>query len=505
MKKLFFILCFLTFFPHSLHTHNYRSTLVISLGWSNSGLGKVVDFLSKDADVIVRSQSGSYWGHRIVIGPDGNFVLGAIPAGIANPNTKCFLTAGMDIDPEEFLKEVAFLKEQGIDPDGRLWISSKAQLIFPFHAILDAEMGKNYHGITDVGARKGTGSASAYKRLRLGMRVETLFDQEYFKLSLNDILKFTNELIRLFGYENPVCKQSCLNHTFFNSLHLEEEKNTQETFDNANKKETDFLKKCISTCTIKPFDFETLQKQYMAYAKQLRPYVRDDVELRINKYILEGKKIIIGGSQGSQLDLLLGTHPYVAPMTTSAAGICAGAGIGPTRIGHTLGVVTAYMTRIGAGPFPSEIKDLHVLKKIKKAQKKTCFNLVTNARHGWIDLVLIREAILINGVDSIIISKLDDLDELDEIFICYDYMIDGKPYDYFPSNSLLYKKIKPVYLKPLPGWKKSTRHAKKFTDLPPEARDFVKKIEMFCGVPVSYVSVGPHHSHIIMVKDLLPW
>ena len=179
-------------------------------------------------------------------------------------------------------------------------------------------------------------------------------------------------------------------------------------------------------------------------------------------------------------------------------------GVAPKYIGHTLGIITAYMTRFGPGPFPSEIKDLEIITAIKEAQRSSCLNIVDNMRYGWIDLVWLRESILMNGIDSLVLSKLDELDNVEDIYVCYDYIVDGKPLDYFPSSRAMAKKIKPVFLK-LPGWKgECTSTVKKYADLPSNAKNFIAKLESYFGVPISYVSVGPNRSQMIMIKDLLP-
>ncbi len=490
MKRLFCNVLLCSGLIFSCYAHNYRSIIGIALGFTNSGTEKIMNHLAQSADMIIRSQSGRE--HRIVIGTDGNFLLGVISSSIVYPHTKCYLTAGMDINPEEFLKEIEFLKEKNIPIADHVFISSKAHVVFPFYKTLDSEMEKRYKEITDIGAKKGTGSLSAYKRLRLSIRVGDLYNKDQFERLLKDIISFTNDLMKLFGTEVPLCTKKCIDLSITKK-------------NNFSKETTRSFEECFASCAIEPIDFDTLFKQYLSYAERLKPFIKDDVEIHINNALKEGKKVIIGGSNGVFNDLLMGPYPYVAPFTTTTAGICASAGIGPSRIAHVLGIVPAYLSRVGDGPLPTEFKDPSFLKKIVIAQEKSCLNVVKKARYGWVDLVLLRQAILINGVDSLVISKLDELSDFDEIYICYDYKIKDTSYDYFPNDSSLYKKIEPVYLPPLKGWKTSITHAKKFTDLPSEARAYIKKIEMLTGVPVGFVSVGPGQDQIIMIKDLLPW
>lgn len=429
-----------------------RGVVIVTTGWSGAGIGKVVDYLAPKAEAIVRSQGGSAKGHRVIRRSGNGLNLTLLPAGIVRKNTQCYLTAGMEIDPSVFFAEIDLLKTQNKDVNGRLWVSSRAQVVMPYHRKLDSLMAKKYGIGPDVGSRKGVGSAAAGKRLRIGIRIADLLDPERFKIALKDDLDYANDKL------TKIYKE-------------------------------------------KPFEYKDVLKLYEAYARRLKPYVKDDAELEINKLLLQGKAVIFEGSQGTFLDVSVGSYPYVGSSSTTSSGICTGAGVGPSRIGHTLGIVQSYTTRIGAGPLPAEIKDNKVLEKIRKAHSSYCEE-IPGQRYGWVDLVLIRESILINGINSLVISKLDELDTLDEIKICYDYLVDQKNYDYLPPLITKAKNVKPRYIT-MPGWKKSIKDAKRFSDLPQEARDFIKKIELLCSVPISYVSVGPRRDQMITMNDLL--
>lgn len=429
-----------------------RGIVVIGTGWGNAGVGKMVDYLADKADIIVRSQGGNEKGHRIVKQTGHGFNLKVLPVGLVRKNTQCYLTGGMEIDPSVFFHEIDFLQEKGIKVEGRLWISAKAHVIMPYHRKLDSLMAKRYNVGDDIGSRKGTGAAASDKRLRLGIRIVDLMNPERFKIVLKESLDYANEIL------TKVFKE-------------------------------------------KPFEFDEIYALYSEYARRFKPYVREDLEITINKKLAEGKAVIFEGAQGTFLDITMGSYPYVSSSSTIAAGVCVGAGVGPSKIGHTLGVTQAYLTQYGIGPFPSKIKNKDVIEQIYKTHEKLC-NARPKERYGWIDLVLLREAILLNGIDSLAITKLDELDGLDEIKICYDYVVDGKNYDYLPALITDAKKIVPRYIT-MPGWKKPTGGVTKFSNLPEAARVYIKKIEALCGVPVSYISVGPKRSQTILYNDLL--
>lgn len=453
MKKLVLLsLLFCTV----LSARGPRGVIVVSTGWNSAGTGKVVDYFTatKDVSVVVKSTSGSAKGRKIVKRSGDGFNLGLLPSGILCKNAQCYLTAGVEIDPKELFIEIDALEKKGKQVKERLRVSSRAQLVMPYHKKLDSLMAQKYRSNTDVGSRKGVGMAAADKRLRIGIRIVDLLDPVRFKKVLRDDLDCANAML------------------------------------------VDIFKE-------KPFDFDEIHTLYTNYARRLKPFVHNDVELDINRKLREGRAVIFEGCQGTFLDVSMGSYPYVSSSSTIAAGICTGAGVGPTMICHTLGIVQCYTTCIGDGPFPAEIKDKEVLKRLKKAHESYCED-IPEMRYGWVDLVAIREAILLNGIDSLIISKLDELDTLDEIKICYDYVVDGVNYDYIPPNVDKAKKIIPRYMT-IPGWKKCTGNAKHFTHLPEEARAFVKKIESLAGIPVSYISVGPQRDQMILYNDLLPF
>ncbi len=455
MKKLFLMFGLLAL-QGVCKARTARGIIVVTTGWTGAGVGKVIDYLADKADVIALTMSVSNKGRRILKRSGDGFNLTQVPSGIVRKNTQCYVTGGVEIDPSIIFGEIDRLIDKGISINGRLWISSRAHVVMPYHRKLDALMANQYREGSDIGSRKGVGAAAADKRLRVGIRIADLLDPERFKKVLRQSLNFAN-------------------------------KQLEKVFNE------------------KPFNYDEILKIYTGYARRFKPFVKDDLELELNKLLVQGKAIIFEGSQGTFLDLTMGSYPYVSSSSTTAAAMCVGAGVGPgpSRIGHVLGVVQAYNTVVGPGPLPAEIKDQVVLKKLREAHKSYCEE-IPGLRYGWIDLVLIRQAILINGIDSLVISKLDELDTLDEIKICYDYVIDGKNYDYLPPNIAMAKKIEPRYMT-LPGWKKQTdKSIKNFSKLHQNAKAFVKKIEQLSCVPVSHVSIGPERHHMIEVNDLLP-
>lgn len=432
---------------------------VLVIGDEDAGKGKVTDVIGARARIIVRCQGeDSKKGHKVRKGVE-EYNLKLIPAGIVrNRDIECYLMAGMEIDPSVLFSEIDYLKKKGKNVEGRLFISSKAHVVMPYHRKLDALMAEKYKGSPDAGSCKGTGSAAADKRLKMGIRIADLMDSDHFKVVLQEQLTYANEKIKKL-FTIPKDKRE------------------------------------------KPFDFKEIYDLYLEYARRLKPFVKENLEHDLNKKIVQGVAVVFEGAQGVNLDVSLGSYPYVSSSSTTASGVCTGAGVGPSRIGKTVLVVPAYVTCHSVGPLPTEIKDESIVKSLQVAHSKSCPNY--SQRYGWIDLVQVRHTVMINGVDSLIITKLDDFDDMDEIKLCYDYLIGEKHYDAMPALISEAKKIK-AHLITMPGWKTSIKNITKFSDLPENARAFIKKIEILTGTPISYVSVGPDRKQMIMLNDLLP-
>ncbi len=455
MKKK---LCFYTFLASLLCSgiifSQNRGLIVVNIGYDNGGTGQLIDGITKPGDIVVRAQGAGIAGSCVIIN-GVSYELFYIPVGILCPDVKCYLSGGMILDAELFFNELASLQKKGIkNIKERLRVSMSVHLVMPYHRLIDDQATAAGHTRKGTILRSGIRSAAADKRFGIGIRLADLYAQDFDKLLKNAVKRANDVLVKMYQQ--------------------------------------------------KPLDYELLLKEYKEYAKQFAPFVRDQVELKLNLLLAQhsGPRIIFESSYGTLYDVSHGGYPYTSVECTTAAGICAQAGVGPTRIGHTLGQVNAYATMYGQGPFPTEIKDKKILKNLMTKSRTT--QNQDDVRYGWLDAVMIRQEIMINGVDSIAISRLDDLDDFDEIYVCVHYKIDDKDLDYRPAISRDLAKVIPHYVK-FKGWKRSLSKIKKFSELPEEARDFIKKIERICGAPVSYISVGPERSQLVeVVSNLLP-
>lgn len=485
MKKahVLFICLFVFNINHCRHAYSSKDNhcvVIVSTGFDDDGKGKIALKLTKTANAIVRGQEASYNVHTASRGND-SIECYMLPPSIIRRNIECFLAQGVDIDVKQLLTEIETLEQKGFNLKGRLWISSKAHVIMPYHkqlGELDNKKGRRKsHDFSR--SRRGISWCSADKRLRGGIRIADIMNDKIRDQRIKEAAEYVN-LVITGVYDGLSC------------------------------------------------DIAKLQKEFTGYANRLKPYVLDNLEVHLNKMLAAGKSIVVEATGGTFSDVGLGTVPYVSPSSTTASGALTGAGIGP-RVGLVIGVTKAYGTRSGKGPLPTEITDAAIINCIKKCTKRsndtapkisfsipfaqasnalqTQSELVqdgeSNMRYGWLDLVLVRQAILINGIDSLAISMLDGLDELDEILVCYDYVLDGKSIDYLPTLEADALRVRPRYMK-FKGWKCSTRNTKSFSDLPEEARYYLKKIEALCNnTSIDYVSVGPDNSQTIVINPPL--
>ena len=453
MKKSFVVIVLLFFAVIEPKSEPTGAIVVVSAGWTDDGKGKISDWLAQDADFFVRSQGSSSTGHTVK--KDGKtYVLYYLPVGILTPDIKCYLASGMLIDPKVFFKEIADLEKQGVKVKDRVRISTAAHLLMPHHTEIDKAAQKKGRRKGAGNVRSGAGAATADKRMGIGIRIADLMGDDFAAVLKESVAQANEVITKIYG------------------------------------------KKAVN--------YDEVLASFKEYRKLFRPYVRDRVELKINQLIAQGKRGILEGSHGTFLDITHGTYPYTSAASTIAAGICSSAGVGPTRISHTLGVVKSYTTHLGQGPFPTEIKDEKVLTVLQEAVAKTSPELY---RYGWLDAVMVRQAILLNGMDSIAISRLDDLDKLEKIYVCIDYDLpakDGKSpdqhFDYPPPKISDLLKVKPHYFV-FDGWKSSTQDAKDFSELPQNARTFIKKLEALFGIPISLVSVGARRDQTIVLQD----
>lgn len=423
--------------------------ILIGAQWGDEGKGKIIDILTSQAKHVVRSQGGNNAGHTVIIDQE-EYKLHLIPSGILHPHTNCYIGAGTVIDPEILIQEIEGLENRGVHIKGRLWISPSAHVIFPYHRTLDLllEQKKGERCIGTTG--RGIGPCYADKASRLGIRMGELVRPDIFGKVLRSVLQLKNEeLSKLFGEEK--------------------------------------------------MNFDDIQKKYSLFAEILKPFI-SDVEQLINQAIENNENVLFEGAQGTFLDISLGTYPFVTSSNTIAGGICAGAGIGPTRIDHTIGVIKAYTTRVGNGPLPTELQENENFLDHRQARE---YGTTTGRKRriGWFDAVLARTAVRLNGIDSIALTKLDILDHLEQIKICVGYQLHGTRMDHMPCLTEDLEKIVPIY-ETVPGWQVSTSHIDNYQDLPENAKKYFTKIEQLCGAPISMVSLGPQREKTIVLNDI---
>lgn len=423
--------------------------IVVGAQWGDEGKGKIVDLLTSHAKHVVRAQGGNNAGHTVVI-DDQEYKLHLVPSGIFTSHTKCYIGAGCVIDPKILLDELEMLDSFGIDFKKRFFISEAAHVILPYHKVIDIEMEKKRSGSKIGTTGRGIGPCYADKTNRLGIRMGEFVRPDIFKNSLKKALDFKNDELENL-YASP------------------------------------------------RIEFEEIFDEYSHIAKQLAPYVKK-VELDIDHAIRHNDNVLFEAAQGTFLDITLGTYPFVTSSNTTAAGILAAAGIGPTQVEHTLGIIKAYTTRVGNGPFPTEVLTEEIFSDFVAARE---FGTTTGRKRrvGWFDAVLLKESIRLNGFDSLAITKLDVLDHLDEIKVCVAYEFNKKKIDYLPSVAEDILQVKPIY-ETVPGWKCSLRNISSFDDLPKAAKHYLKFIETHLGIPISIISLGPDRRSSIVRLDL---
>jgi adenylosuccinate synthase len=423
------------------------NVVVIGAQWGDEGKGKITDLLSKSADVVVRYQGGVNAGHTVVV-QDQTFKLHLIPSGILYPETECIIGSGTVIDPEILIEELDTVEALGVSTKN-LRIAQTAHITMPYHRLID-NASEERRGTNKIGTTKrGIGPTYADKSERTGLRVLDLMDKEGLREILEWTIPYKNEVLeRMYGLD--------------------------------------------------PLDVETVLAQYLEYADRLRPHVVD-ASLNIYQALQDRRNILFEGAQGTLLDLDHGTYPYVTSSNPVAGGACVGAGVGPTAIDRVIGVAKAYTTRVGEGPFPTEMVDGigEVL-----GDRGAEFGTTTGRarRCGWFDAVIGRYAVRINGLDCLAITKLDVLDTLDEIKVCVGYKINGVVTKNFPSSARQFASCEPVY-ETMPGWKVSTEECRKLEDLPQEALDYLKFLAELMNVPIAIVSLGAGRHQTIVVED----
>jgi adenylosuccinate synthase len=423
--------------------------ILLGAQWGDEGKGKATDLLGDRVDYVVRYQGGNNAGHTVVIG-DQKYALHLLPSGILSSNCVPVIGNGVVIDPAVLLEEIKGLNERGIDTS-KLTISLNAHLITPYHRTID-KVTERFLGKAKIGTTgRGIGPAYADKINRIGIRVQDLFDPSILRQKLEAALRDKNQvLVKVFNRNN--------------------------------------------------INVDDVLAEYLNYAEILRPYVADTA-LLLNKALEAGKTVLLEGSQGTLLDVDHGTYPYVTSSNPTSGGACTGSGIGPTKIDRVIGILKAYTTRVGSGPFPTELfdEDGEALRRIGGEVGVTTGR---NRRCGWFDAPIARYATRVNGLTDFFLTKLDVLTGWEKIPVCVAYEVDGKRVEEVPASQSDFHHAKPIY-EYLDGWKEDISNCKKFEDLPINAQKYVQYLEKISGAPMSAIGVGPGRDQTIVVKEFI--
>ncbi|KLI58931.1 adenylosuccinate synthase [Brachyspira hyodysenteriae] len=424
------------------------SVIIVGTQWGDEGKGKIVDYLAENCEYVVRSQGGSNAGHTVVV-DNIKYKLRLLPSGILHKDKVCVIGNGVVIEPKVFLSEIDSLIEKKVNISN-LKISDRAHVLMPYHKILDElqeeDLGENKLGTT----KNGIGPCYMDKSSRLGIRIVDLMNKETFAKKLKFNVELKNKLLK-----------KLYNHDGVN--------------------------------------YDELLKEYLEYAEKLRPFVADTTTI-LNKAIKEKKNILFEGAQATMLDLDHGTYPFVTSSYPAAGGACTGSGVGPRKIDNVIGVVKAYATRVGEGPFPSELFD-DVGQFIR--DKGGEYGTVTGRarRCGWLDACVVKYASYVNGLDSIAITRLDILDELDKLKICVAYKYNCEILEGYPADLDILSKVEPVY-EEFEGWKTSTRDIREYDKLPENAKKYLKRLSEVIETDISIVSVGAGRDETIIIKNI---
>jgi adenylosuccinate synthase len=423
-----------------------RNIIILGAQWGDEGKGKIVDLFSAHFDFVVRYQGGHNAGHTVRIG-DGKFILKLVPSGILRPGKQAVIGNGLVIDPAALISEIEMLESAGVKVAGRLWISNRAQVLLPCHRMME-KMSEGRPGRVSIGTTsRGIGPCYEDKIGRRGIRMADLLDAEAFGSRYDDLV------------EEKI--------TIAKALGIFEELNVAEVRD-----------------------------EYQRYAARLGPMVCDTAKL-LNEAIAAGRSIMFEGAQGTMLDIDHGTYPFVTSSSASAGGACTGTGVAPTHIHAVIGVSKAYVTRVGGGPFPTEALDSlgdHIRTRGNE------FGSVTGRprRCGWLDAPLLRYSAMLNGLESLVITKLDVLDELEKVPVCVSYRVGKQKVSEIPATIKGFDGLEPVY-ECLAGWQTSTAGISCFDELPARARDYIRYVESQTGVEVGCISTGPERNQTIVV------
>ena len=418
--------------------------VIVGAQWGDEGKAKVVDYLTEDADYVIRFQGGANAGHTVEVG-DQKFVFHLLPSGLMHAGKACVIGNGVVLDPAQLLHEIEEVRAKGIEAKGRLWLSEAAQVVLPTHKILDQlkekAAGKDAIGTTG----RGIGPAYYDKVNRTGVRVGDLLEDDGLKERLAKAIAAHNEIItRLFGGE--------------------------------------------------PVSADPIFTEYRALGEKLRPYIMDCIPL-LSQALKHGKNLLFEGAQGTILDVDHGTYPFVTSSNTVAGAACTGSGVGPTAIQQVIGVVKAYTTRVGNGPFPTEITG-ELGSELRRIGNEYGATTGRERRCGWFDAVVVRRAAMVNGLTHLAVTKLDVLDTFEELKLCVAYQLEGKRVEHFPASISRLEKVEPIY-ETMPGWKSDTTKATRFEDLPENARKYLHRLSELVDVPIGLLSLGPKRHETI--------
>ncbi|MGG1550930.1 MULTISPECIES: adenylosuccinate synthase [Paenibacillus] len=424
------------------------TVVVVGTQWGDEGKGKITDFLAESAEVVARYQGGNNAGHTIIISGK-KYKLTMVPSGIFYKDKACVIGNGMVINPAALIEEINYIHDNGFTTTN-LHISNRAHVIMPYHLVLDG-LEEDRKGDSKIGTtRKGIGPCYMDKAARNGIRIADLMDPEEFELKLRRIMAEKNVLIQqVYGSE--------------------------------------------------PLDVEPILKQYLEFAEVLRPYVKD-TSVILNNYIDEGRRVLFEGAQGVMLDIDQGTYPYVTSSNPTAGGVCIGSGVGPTKIHNIIGVAKAYTTRVGDGPFPTELNN-EIGDWIR--EKGFEYGTVTGRprRVGWFDSVVVRHARRVSGITGLSLNSIDVLTGLETVKICTGYMYRGELIEHYPASLKAISECEAVY-EEMPGWSEDVSEARTLSDLPENARHYVERVSQLTGIPIAIFSVGRNREQTNLVRPV---
>lgn len=419
--------------------------VIVGAQWGDEGKGKIIDYLTAEADVVVRYQGGGNAGHTVEVGPE-RFILHLVPCGIVRPGKMCVIGHGVVVDPAALVKEIKELEARGIDVRGNLFVSGQCHLVFPYHRRLDELREAQAHRHRIGTTKRGIGPAYADKVARTGLRIVDMLDRRDFDDRFALLIRENNRRLRAMG--------------------------------------------------ARALSVRGLLDSARASAQFLRPFVADTVAL-VHESVLEKRRVLFEGAQGTMLDIDYGTYPYVTSSNCTAGGACTGAGIAPNRIHSVVGVTKAYTTRVGEGPFPTE---LHTSTGVRLREEGQEFGATTGRprRVGWFDAVVARYAVMLNGIDSLAVTKLDVLDGLPALKICVAYRTGRRRVESMPHGRREFARCRPIY-EEMPGWQEPTGAVRSFDELPARAKAYLKRLSDLSGAPVGWVSVGAQRDQTIEV------